>query len=166
MQVHPEERNMQMPTPIILFEKKFPHMEMEDYDRIYDEATKNAVESVTRDSVAMCKRVFESTVRVMMPERIENKDHFVDMAKELAEFYEIDTTVTEYEDRLAASFCVDCYNTFSGLKKIILFSDDISFQRDGKTIILSVIYYTHSTYRNGRKIAPVNDLGFLDSPNS
>lgn len=151
-----------MPIPNVLFEKKYPHMRMEDYDRIYDEATKNAVDEAKRDSVAMCKRVFESTVRVTMPERVENIDHFVNMAKELAEFYEIDTTVTEYEDRLSASFCVDSYCTFSGLKKIILFSDDIGFTYDGENIIISIIYYTHTTYRNGKKVTPNNDLGFLE----
>lgn len=162
MQLQPEERNTKMPTPNTLFEKKYPHMEMTDYDPKFEEITKNADECIMRDSIAMCKRVFESTVRVMMPERIENRDYYVDMAKELAEFYEIDTTVTEYEDRLVASFCVDSYNTFSGMKKIILFSDDISFQCDGERIILSIIYYTHTTYRNGKIISPCNDLHFLD----
>lgn len=151
-----------MPDPNILYEKKCPHLKAEDYDHIYEEAINHTLEDVKRDSAAMCKRVFESTVRVMMPERVENIGHFVDMAKELAEFYEIDTTVTEYEDRIVASFGVNSYCTFSGLKKIILFSDDIGFQYDGEGIILSIIYYTHATYRSGRKITPVNDLGFLE----
>ena len=151
-----------MPDPNILYEKKYPHLKVEDYDHIYDEAIKHTAEDVKRDSATMCKRVFESTVRVMMPERVENIGHFVDMAKELAEFYEIDTTVTEYEDRIVASFGVDSYCTFSGLKKIVLFSDDIGFQYDGENIILDIFYYTHATYRSGRKISPVNDLGFLE----
>ena len=151
-----------MPDPNILYEKKCPHLKAEDYDHIYEEAINHTLEDVKRDSAAMCKRVFESTVRVMMPERVENIGHFVDMAKELAEFYEIDTTVTEYEDRIVASFDVNSYCTFSGLKKIILFSDDIGFQYDGERIILSIIYYTYATYRSGRKITPVNDLGFLE----
>lgn len=162
MREHPEERNMRMPTPNVLFEKKCPHMRMEDYDRIYDEVDKTAVEQFAKcDPKERCKRIFESTVRVLMPERMENRDHFVEMAKEVAEFYEIDTTVTEYEDRLSASFGVDNYCTFSGLKKIILFSDDISFQCDGENIIFTIIYYTHATYKNGKKITPNNDLGFL-----
>lgn len=163
MREHPEERNMRMPTPNVLFEKKFPHMRMEDYDRIYDEADKTAVEQFEKcDPKERCKRIFESTVRVMMPERLENRDHFVKMAMEVAEFYEIDTTVTEYEDRLCASFYVDGYGTFSGLKKIILFSDDIGFQSDGETVLLNVLYYTHATYRAGKKISPCNDLHFLE----
>lgn len=151
-----------MAIPNILFEKKYPRMNLEDYDQIYDESTKSAIEEIKRDSKEVCKRVFESTVRVMMPERVEGIGHFVDMAKELAEFYEIDTTVTEYEDRIVATFVVDTCYTFSGVKKIILFSDDIGFQQNEDNITLSVIYYTHATYRSGRKIAPVNDLGFLE----
>lgn len=151
-----------MDIPNILFEKKYPHMNLEDYDRVYDEATKSAIEEIKRDSKEMCRRVFERTVRVTMPERVEGIGHFVDMAKELAEFYEIDTTVTEYEDRIVATFVVDTYNTFSGIKKIILFSDDICFQQKEENIMLSVIFYTHATYSSGRKITPVNDLGFLE----
>ena len=145
-----------MAIPNILFEKKYPNMNLEDYDRV------SAIEEIKRDSKEMCKRVFERTVRVMMPERVEGIGHFVDMAKELAEFYEIDTTVTEYEDRIVATFVVDTYNTFSGIKKIILFSDDICFQQNEENIMLSVIFYTHATYSSGRKITSVNDLGFLE----
>lgn len=151
-----------MPTPNVVFEKKSPHLKMEDYDRIYDEEIKKTNGDTKRDSATMCKHLFENTVRVMMPERVENAEHFVDMAKELAEFYEIDTVVTEYEDRIVATFVVDVYNTFSGVKKIILFSDDISFQYKDGNIMLSVVYYTHAAYKSGRKIMPVNDLGFLE----
>lgn len=146
----------------IIYEKKYPHMNLDDYDQIHDEATKSAVEEIKWDSKEICKRVFERTVRVMMPERVEGVRHFVDMAKELAEFYEIDTTVTEYEDRIVATFIVDTCYTFSGVKKIILFSDDICFQQKEENIMLSVIFYTHATYSSGRKITPVNDLGFLE----
>lgn len=151
-----------MPTPNVVFEKKYPHLKMEDYDRIYDEEIKKTNGDTKRDSATMCRHLFENTVRVMMPERVENAGHFVDMAKELAEFYEIDTVVTEYEDRIIATFVVDEYNTFSGVKKIILFSDDISFQYKDGNIMLSIVYYTHATYKSGRKIMPVNDLGFLE----
>lgn len=142
----------------VIYEKKFPEILIED-DGIFDDKKAESSDSYhPRDSAEICKRVFESTVHVIMPERVENIDYFVKMAQELAEIYEIDTTVTEYEDKLVASFIVNTYNTFSDFKKIILFCDGIGFRLDNDRIFFDLIYYTHATFRNGKMIYPYKDL--------
>ena len=108
-----------------------------------------------------CKQLLGSTVRVIMPDRVENSGFFIAMAKEIAEYYKMDTVITEHEDRLSAEFCINCDDTYAGLKQIIEFSDDICFRCDNGDVILSIIYYTYATYRSGKKIKPENDLEFM-----
>lgn len=151
-----------MSIPNIIYEKKFPQILMEECEELDEKEIETSVSSHRRNSAEICKQLFESMVHVMMPERVENIDHFVKMAQELAEFYEMDTTVIEYSDKIVASFFVNTYNTFSGLKKIILFSDDVGFRLEGNRIILDIFYYTHATFRNGKKVIPCNDLSFLE----
>ena len=43
-------------------------------------------------------------MNVLMPERVKDQGFFIDAARCIAELYEIDTVVTEYENRLAESF--------------------------------------------------------------
>lgn len=118
--------------------------------------------TVPKKNLAMfCKQFFESTVQILMPERVQNCDFFISIAKRIAEFYEIDTIVTEHDDHLSAEFRIDCDNTYSGLKKIIELADDICFQVENNNIVLHTTYYTHATYRSGRRIIPEDDLDLM-----
>ena len=145
----------------VVYEKKFPHLSAEDCEQLYTEAKTDYMAAAKKDLAMFCKRLLESTIRVIMPERVENCGFFIAMAKEIAEYYEIGTVVTEHDDRLSVEFRINCDDTYSGLKKIIEFSDDICFRCDNGDVILSIIYYTHATYRSGKKIKPENDLEFM-----
>ena len=146
----------------VIYEKKFTHLSAADCERLYAEVNTDFMAAAKKDPALFCKQLLESTVRVIMPDRVENSDFFIAMAKEIAEYYEIDTVVTEHEDRLSAEFRINCDDTYAGLKQIIEFSDDVCFRCDNGDVILSIIYYTHATYRSGKRIKPENDLYFMN----
>lgn len=145
----------------IIYEKKFPHLIPDDYDRIYEQADKDTVSRVRPLLPDFFKNIMENTVRVMMPERVENRGFFIAMAKEFAEKNEIDTVITEYEDRYVAEFSIDCDSITFGLKKIIDYADEIYLRSEDGTVIVSVIYYTHATYRSGKRVTPEDNMDFL-----
>lgn len=144
----------------VIYEKKFTHLSAADCERLYAEVNTDFMAVAKKDPALFCKQLLESTVRVIMPDRVENSGFFIAMAKEIAEYYEIDTVVTEHEDRLSAEFRINCDDTYSGLKQIIEFSDDICFRYDNGDLILCIIYYTHATYRSGKQVTPEKRFEF------
>lgn len=143
-----------MKKGILIFEKKFPKMSMEYYDILADRYDKTMSPFLQLDSMSMCRKVIEEPVRVSIPGRTETRKLFISQAKEVADKYAIDTLVMEYEDRLTASFAVDCYENYAGLRGIIQLSDDISFCIDTGNVKLLLTLYTCATYHNGRQITP------------
>lgn len=145
----------------IIYEKRFPHLTPDDYDRIYEQADKDTTPHMCPLLPDFFKNIMENTVRVLMPERVENRGFFIAMAKEFAEKNEIDTVITEYGDRFVAEFRIGSDSTNFGLKTIIDYADDIHFGIEDGTVVVSIIYYTHAIYRNGKKVAPDNEIDFL-----
>ena len=144
----------------VIYEKKFHHLSEEECEKLYNEVNTDFMAVAKKDPALFCKQLLESTVRVIMPDRVENSGFFIAMAKEIAEHYETDAVVTEYEDRLSAEFRINCDDTYAGLKQIIEFSDDICFRCDNGDVILSIIYYTHATYRSGKQVTPETPFEF------
>lgn len=140
----------------VIYEKKFHHLSEEDSERLHNEVNTDFMAAAKKDPALFCKQLFESTVRAIMPDRVENSGFVIAMAKN-AEYYEMDTVVTEYEDRLSAEYRINYDDTYSGLKQIVELSDDICFRCDNGNVILCITYYTQATYRSGRKIKPEND---------
>ena len=139
----------------VLFEGKYPQFTEADCKRMLDEVTSTAMPySAIVSPEERCRKLFENTVRVLMPERVEGKKYFIQLAKDIAASYGIDTTITEYDDRLVAAFTVDCYNQYAFFRKILFISDEIHFDNKGENVIFSLAYYTHATYRSGRRITP------------
>lgn len=145
----------------IIYEKKFDHLTDDDCERICAAAEAGTEAPPWRDSSEFCKRLIENTVRIVIPDRIENQGFFIAQAKEVAEGNEIDTTITEYEDRLVAEFHIGDSSTNFGIKGIIEYADDVFFGCYRGKVVLSVIYYTHATYRSGRKVTPEDGICLL-----
>lgn len=143
----------------IIYEKKYSHLMQEDYIHA-GETSDNTATMAECESKSYFKKIFENTVLVLIPERIEGREIFIDAAKEMGEFYQIDTVITERDDRISVTYSVDCGVNFRGLKKIISLADDLNFRSNEDTVLLTLIYYTHATYRSGRKISPPHELCF------
>lgn len=138
----------------VIYEKRFPRPTIEEDEPIHEESNEIATAFSEQDSSERNKRILEGKVNVLMPERVQDQGFFIDAARYIAELYEIDTIVTEYENRLAASFRIDSDGIYSGMKNIIRLADDIVFQFDADSIVFNVIYYTHATYISGKRISP------------
>lgn len=149
-----EQKGYFMEKSNVIYEKKFDHFTDDDYKHVCDEATAETDIPSWRDSSVFCKQLVENTVRIVIPYRMENQEFFIAQAKEIAEQNEIDTTIMEYEDRLIAEFRIGDSSTNFGIKGIIEYADDVFFGCDKGEVVLSVIYYTHATYRSGTKITP------------
>ena len=139
-----------MGTMNIIYEKRFPKLSQADYTRIVKEIRKNDIYN-QRDSEAVVKNLLESLVRIVIPERIEKLGFFIAMAKEIAEQNEIDTVISECEDRYIATFYLDCSSTSFGLKELIEYGDDISIGCEGENAVVSIIYFTHRTYCSSKR---------------
>ena len=138
----------------IIYEKKFPKITREEYDQRIEDTYSELPPFRHQDSQTFVKNLLESVVRIIIPDRMENSGFFISMAKQVAEHNEIDTVITEYEDRYVAEFHVDNDSTSFGLKDLIGYADHVSFGCEEGNAIVGVIYYTHATYRSGRQITP------------
>lgn len=144
----------------IIYEKKFPHA-TDKYEAVYAEEDIETNTPVQHESAVFYKRLIENTVRIVIPERAENQGFFIAQAKKIAERNEIDTSVMEYEDRLVAEFRIGDDSPNFGIKGIIEYADDVCFGCDEGEVVLSVIYYTHATYRSGKKVTPEDGPKYL-----
>ena len=74
------------------------------------------------------RKLITESVCVIMPERIEGRDYFIDLAKEIAEAYLIDIIIKEHKNRITVTYTLDYEAGFSCLKPIIELADELTFQ--------------------------------------
>ena len=144
----------------IIYEKRFPKLTMSDYNAMLEESERELPAFQRQDSTTFFQNLLKDVVRIVMPERIENCAFFISMAKQIAEHNEIDTVITEYEDRYVAEFHIDNDSTSFGLKDLIEYADHVSFGCEGENAVVGVIYYTHATYRAGKQVTPEKRFEF------
>lgn len=144
----------------IIYQRKFSHPFIETDAPAQTETSETMEAFSNQASSDRYQKILKEKVNVLMPERVQEQGFFIDAARCIAEYYEIDTVITEYENRLAASFRVESGSVYSGMKNLIRMADDIGFQLDDEGIAFNVIYYTHATYLSGRKISPMEDFIF------
>lgn len=106
------------------------------------------------DSSAYVRDLLEQAVCVLIPERVEKRNYFIELAKEIAEAYLIDIVIKERNDRITVIYTLDCDAGFSCLKPIIQLSDDFSFRNGTDAVLISLDYQTHATYFSGKKVFP------------
>lgn len=140
----------------VVYEKKYKHLESEDYERIESEANQNINLCEHQDSAESCRQLFENTVMFIIPERVENYGFFISMAKEVSEHNEIDTVIEQYQDRYVAEFRISSDDTLFGLKELIQYGDDVCLDCGNGVVVMSVIYYTHATFCSGKRITPAS----------
>lgn len=138
----------------IIFEKRFPKLTLNDYEKHCENLSEESATTEWDEPGAFYKKLIENMVRITLPNRMESSAIFTAMAKEIALGNEIDTVITEYDDRIVASMQVDTTSSTSGLKKLIDYADDVCFGCDGDYAVVGVIYYTHATFRFGKQITP------------
>lgn len=138
----------------ILFEKKYSQFIQSALNSVEAEQHE-AGQSINTDDYA--RKLITESVCVIMPERIERRDYFIDLAKEIAEAYLIDIVIRERKDRITVTYTLDYEAGFSCLKPIIQLADELTFQssNSNSAVFASLDYYTHATYRSGVRVLPL-----------
>ena len=144
----------------IIYEKRFPKLTMSDYKAMLEESERELPTFQRQDSTTFFQNLLKDVVRIVIPERVENCAFFISMAKQVTERNEVDTVITEYEDRYVAEFHIDNDSTSFGLKELIEYADYVSFGCEDENAVVGVIYYTHATYRSGVQITPEKRMDF------
>lgn len=140
----------------LIYEKKYPNpWENSDFFTSPDE--EEPLQGITQEPEKISPRkLIESTVLVLMPERMEKLPMFLDTAKEIGEQYEIDTTIMEHDDQVAVSYALQIDVPYQCLKQILTLADGLSVQLENDKVLLTLAYYTHATYCGGRRITPLD----------
>lgn len=142
----------------IIFEKKYSQFIQECCNNIPAADQVLSAAAITGgDSSAYFRNLLEQAVCILIPERVETRNYFIELAKEIAEAYLIDIVIEERKDRITVTYTLDCDAGFSCLKPLIQLADDLSFQNGADSILILLDYYTHAMYRNGIRISPDED---------
>jgi len=140
----------------VIYEKKFPKIDIPSVEvikKMNKSETDNA-ERITFEQII--EKIYKDVVYVFMPERKEKAKVFVEKAIEVSELYEMDICVEQHFSHISVSYYFDCGGAMKYLIDVISLADEISFFRpkDGYELIMSLDFYTHAEFRNGRQCEP------------
>lgn len=139
----------------VIYKKQFPKWEMpETDDLLADNAPSSENDNITFEEIM--RRIYKDMVYVLLPNRQEKAKEFIETAIEVSELYEMDIEIEQHLSHISVSYYFDCGGGMKHLIDIISKADDVAFFRpkEGCDIIMSLDFYTHAEYRNGRRIEP------------
>lgn len=101
----------------------------------------------------------EDSVFVRRPDRIKERQRFIELVKDLSISYEIDTDMKEYPYHISVDLYLN-YAPFMGplkhlFSEILNMSDRVYFfqsKMDHRDLLLSLDYFTHDHYLSERKV--------------
>lgn len=142
----------------ILFEKKYSQFIQDCCNGVPENHSESSAVTITGgNSSAYIGNLLENAVCVLIPERIEKRNYFIDLAKEIGEAYLIDIVIKVLNDRITVMYTLDCDASFHCLKPIIQLADEFSFHNRKDAVAISLDYYTHATYYSGHQVLPLSD---------
>lgn len=141
----------------VIYEKKFPKWEMpsdEELAEIKVDADEQK-EHLTFEQIM--QKIYEGVEYVLMPKRAEAANEFVRKAIEVSELYEMDIKIEKRTSHISATYYFNYGAGMKHLTDIIGMADDLAFfgrKDNAYDIVMSLDFYTHAVYRNGRQINP------------
>lgn len=129
-------------------------------------ARNNVYEPGNAMSVDEFLKKVRETKYIPIPERLEWKDYFVQKAIRLSEEESVDVDVFEREYGIEVKFQYDLIAYISRMMKFLAFGDEVTVLSVPKTesrLEISVIYYTHEQYFNGRKVRELRKLPHMEA---
>lgn len=92
-----------------------------------------------------------------MPEREAMSQTFINTAIQVSDLFQIDLTVEQNEEYISAVFTVESGPCPEALKPLFVLADRYFFTvcKDYR-LMISLDFYTHKVFRNGRLIAPIS----------
>ena len=137
----------------VIYEKRFPKL-IDEFDTPKDGGKGLPKAPSYANPMAYVNDLIGKSVSIVMPERIGKTELFIQMAKEIGHSYYMDTVIQKEFNQIVVTYTLIDGGDFSCLKELIDMSDEIYCTISNSLIQLHIIFYTHSTYLNGRKIFP------------
>lgn len=127
----------------VLFQKSYP-------------AIHNVVDSMPHSFDEFMKRANDVQLEYI-PERESESRDFIDMAIRVSDEYQLDLIIKQDNECITASYTVESGPCPEALKPLFILADRYFFTVcKNYQLMISLDYFTHRVYRNGRLIAPIN----------
>ena len=141
----------------VIYEKKFPKWEMPSEEELSEckVDTDKPKERLTFEQIM--EQIYKDVTYVPMPERTEEAKAFLRKAIEVSELYEMDVKIERRTTHISVTYYFDFGGGMKALTDIIGMADDLAFfgRKDNEyDIVMSLDFYTHTVYRNGRQENP------------
>lgn len=140
----------------IIYEKKYPPLEIPSLEEIKEQnaTADEKTERLTFEQIM--EKIYKDMVYVLIPEREAKAKAFIRQAIAVSELYEMDVKIEQHLSHISATFYFDCGMGMKHLLDIAKIADDVSFftKIRGHDIAMSLDFFTHLEYRNGRQVRP------------
>lgn len=149
----------------VLYSKRFPKESPLDLEKEAEQLnSENNYDDGLKDGESIIDFLERNRTSVPNEERIKEKVIFIKAAVDLAETYEIDMDIVEYDTRVVANMFLQSSLYTGTIKKLIsaliVMADefDIFPPKEGEdyTVNLLLTYHTHDIFLNGRKITDLD----------
>lgn len=149
----------------VLYSKRFPKESPLDLEKEAEQLnSENNYDDGLKDGESIIDFLERNRTTVPNEERIKEKVIFIKAAVDLAETYEIDMDIVEYDTRVVANMFLQSSLYTGTIKKLIsaliVMADefDIFPPKEGEdyTVNLLLTYHTHDIFLNGRKITDLD----------
>lgn len=149
----------------VLYSKRFPKESLLDLEKEAEQLnSENNYDDGLKDGESIIDFLVKNRTSVPNEERIKEKVIFIKAAVDLAETYEIDMDIVEYDTRVVANIFLQSSLYTGTIKKLIsaliVMADefDIFPPKEGEdyTVNLLLTYHTHDIFLNGRKITDLD----------
>ena len=141
----------------VIYEKRFPKWEMPSDEELAEDKVDadEPKERLTFEQIM--EKIYKDVTYVPMPERTEEAKAFLRKAIEVSELYEMDVKIERRTTHISVTYYFDFGGGMKALTDIIGMADDLAFfgRKDNEyDIVMSLDFYTHTVYRNGRQENP------------
>ncbi len=141
----------------VIYEKKFTKWEMPSDEKLAESKvdTDEPKERLTFEQIMA--KIYEGVEYVFIPERAEAANEFIRKAIEVSDLYEMDIKIKKRASHISVTYYFDFGGGMKALTDIIGMADELAFfgRKDKEyDIVMSLDFYTHAVYRNGRRVEP------------
>lgn len=137
----------------ILFKKVYPR---ENPEEPASETDSSTPEIDALSAKAFFDKLEASITLSPLPGREEGAQQFIEAAMEISAFYGLDIEVRRLYSCISIDLGFDIGSGLKGLNKVFGMADEFGFATGikGRDVTVTMQYYTHAVYLNGRQVTP------------
>ena len=140
----------------IIYEKKYPPLEIPPLEEIKEQNTTADEKTERLTFEQIMEKIYKDMVYVLIPEREAKAKAFIRQAIAVSELYEMDVKIEQHFSHISATYYFDYGCGMKHLLDVAKMADDLAFfkPKEGHDIVMSLDFFTHLEYRNGRQVRP------------